>query len=842
VAWLKTRDEYLQIGYKLIMEVLHAMEGTKEYRYVLDQTFLIQSFVEKYPEQSNILRQMVDEKHLEIVGGMYVMPDVNMIGGESLIRQVLEGKRYCEKKFGIDIRVGWMIDTFGHHPQIPQIMKKCGFDYYVFARVMDKNDPSAFVWKGIDGSTIRAEWLPFHYCLLWPLPETQFEFNRFVNEKVNKMLVHSSGEHILGLNGIDFASPQTHVPALAANYNKTNPGNKLIMSTPSEYYRSTDGDKLTVIEKDLNAIYQGCYSARIRVKQYNRRLENEIIAAEKWHAINSLLGGAGETERLDTAWEKIMINQFHDIICGCHVDEVYNEVLSEYKIAESVITDSLEDSLAGITSRIKVRKDGIPVVVYNPLSWKRTDVAEVEIGISEQGVYDLHMADSKGREVPIQFIEEERYKNDGGLKKAKIIFIAEDVPPVGYKTYYVVHGPGEGGKTSLNSLGYVDELGVQQDVHEATIENEFYRLKFNSWTGLITSIYDKICSLEVIDRENPVGNIIAREIDRGDLWEYNGPCRGGATTPTKRLFPFPARWEADFSDRYGAQGKAWHGNVFAQFELSGVFGNSKRSTKVRVYNKVQRIEMETGITNNEEWVRYRVAMPVNIKDGRITYEIPFGAIERPHGEYPAQNWVDYSDGKRGVGLLNQGLPGNNVVDNVMMLSLLKCTSLREAMAGMVSGVNSDTAFEKGIQHTFRYALVPHEGDWRKARMYKSGWEFNCPLVVRKHTGDAGYLPSELSFLEIDGDNVILSCFKGNRDALILRVYESEGRNTAVRIRLFRDIETATESNLIEQSLPEGTAVLQVRKNTIGFEIKPFEIKTLKIKLKGETKYDAQKSG
>jgi alpha-mannosidase len=230
-------------------------------------------------------------------------------------------------------------------------------------------------------------------------------------------------------------------------------------------------------------------------------------------------------------------------------------------------------------------------------------------------------------------------------------------------------------------------------------------------------------------------------------------------------------------------------------------------------------------------VRYRVLFPTSIKSGQRFDEIPFGAIERPLAqEFPAQNWSDYSDGRKGVALINRGLPGNNVADGTLMLSLMRSAriSAYPFFGGYEPGVSSDLGLELGVKRTFDYALVPHEGDWRAAEIYRAGWEFNNPLAVRKVSLHAGSLPKRWGLLNVSQRDVVVSALKpGRGGSVVLRVYEAAGRpSSGVKIKLNAGISSAREVSLLE----DGGAELKVVDDTLQFDLGPYQIKTFSLKL------------
>jgi len=831
-AVFMTREETLEkVGYNNILDVLNLLKKDDNYKFVLDQVAYIKPFLEEYPEQESFFKKMVKEKRLEITSGMYVMPDANIPSGESLIRQIIKGKGYCQEKFGIDVKCGWMIDTFGHHPQIPQIMKKSGFDYYVFGRVMKAESPSEFYWQGIDGSRILCHWMPHHYAIFWPVPNNLSHFRTFVRKRYELLKSSAVTGHILALSGADLTPPEPHLSELIRRFNREEDEFELILSTPSDFFDLLKKEKnLPVISGDFNPIYQGCYSARIEVKQWNKLLENLLFTWEELMTLSWLLGANATEENLVKAWEPVLFNQFHDVTCGCHTDKVYENTMIRYKYAKTLAEEQIEENIGFLVDKIDTRGEGIPVIVFNQLGWERTDVIECEISFTEPEVFSLGLKNSSGDEIPVQITGEERY-NEGGLKKAKIIFVAENVPSLGYEVYHIIPNYKIDLKTEVNSRKEASDE-VYRDI--GILENEFYRLKIDLRNGIITSIKDKENRWEIIDEENKVGNTVTKEVDRGDFWEYNGSVQGRVTTPRVELYPFPKVEKADFSHNYNGYGCLNHGQVMAEFAIAHPFGTGKFSTRVRVYHKIPRIDVTTSLTNNEEWVRYRVAIPTSIKNGEIVHEIPFGAIKRPEGEYPAQNWIDYSDETKGVALLNQGLPGNNVVNGIMMLSLLKCTTYIEygEAGGYEKGIPADGGFEKGKKHQFNYSIVPHKNDWQEAKLYRRGWEFNNPLLVKKVKIHSGELPSKHSFLKVSKDNVVVTAFKKNGNDLMVRLYEAEGkRMEKVELKLNWKIDTCFETDLIERNKSR----IKTDGNSLGFNMEPFEIKTFRLKVLKERK-------
>jgi alpha-mannosidase len=576
---------------------------------------------------------------------------------------------------------------------------------------------------------------------------------------------------------------------------------------------------------DLNPVFQGCYSARIAVKQWNRRLETLLCNAELADAAAAMVGGESRAGRIERAWTDVLFNQFHDIICGSHVDKVYLNTIDRFKSSNVAGGQCLEESLSYLIDKIDTVGVGIPVVVFNPLSWDRDDVAECRFGYSEQNVFEVEVRDSRGNRMASDLVACERYEN-GAIKRATVLFIARGVPSIGYEVYRILPEAGEPQESSLSTN---QSDAFMAEIHRDVIENEFYKIEIDAWNGAITSLVEKSTVWEVISKQKPFGGTIVKELDNGNFWEYNGHCKGDALFPMNRDHPLPIEGDARaaFSHHYGGDGRVSRGRARMDYNVNFAFGKGYFATRIRLYAGLPRIDIHTILINEDERVRYRMALPTTLENGIVTQEIPFGAIERPMGEFPAQNWMDYSDGAKGVAVLNRGLPGNNVEDNVLMLSLLKCTALKEGY-GEVGGFSKSTkttdGYEIGVRHEFDYALAPHRGDWREAELVQRGQEFNRPLIVRKVLSKQGRLPNRLSLFALSEANVLISAIKWTAKGIVVRIYESTGQTTpAVTLRCAGKLGAARSCSLIEKE--ESPVPINSDGNSLTFDIGAFEIKT-----------------
>jgi alpha-mannosidase len=821
-AVFKTREQYLDMGLPNILTALKLLNDYPNYRFTLDQVCYVKPFLERYPEEAESFRKFVREGRLQIVGGTDSMHDANIPNGENMIRQILYGKSFFREKLGVDVTVGWALDTFGHNAQMPQIMKLAGYKSYWFQRGVPNNEvPSEWLWEGIDGTSIPAFYLPRGYGLMGHTPDKIDEFIASVKKRFDSLTPFSNGKDRVGIDSLDVENPNESVPIMVKEYEQRadKPFN-LRLAVPTDFEevvnRRTDR---WVYKGEMNPIFQGAYSSRIDLKQRLRGVERLLINAEKLGAIGTLLGKPVTEDKVMDAWEPSMFNNAHDLMAGVMTDPVYEDTLRGYDFSTRLGREMVDERFGYLSSQIDTSGEGVPLVVFNSLGWNRDDVVETTVGFKKGGIADLQVMDQSNRIIPVEILEAERFR-DGGLKNVKIIFIAKDIPALGHGVYRV------------NPLSTASSLNTASESVDGTMENEYYRLKLDLATGAMTSLELKSNNWQVLDK---AGNVVVHQYDSGDLWELYENLHGGSNINMTRKQPVPLENVDQFSTEYrGERGKVHNGPVFSEYNLAihRYCADGALSTSIRIFKGLHRIEIRTKILNTEKFVRYQVLFPTTIKNGKTVHEIPFGSIERPNGiEFPAQNWADYSDGEKGLTLLNRGLPGNLTSDSTMMLSLMRSARIASYGygGGYERGMSSDTGLMVDREIDFDYAVVPHTGDWRQGEAYRHGLEYNNPLLCRKAGTHAGKLSKVWGLLEVSKPNVVITALKQAEDgSTILRLYEASGTATpGVVIKSRAKISSANEANLIEDTGKE----LKIVANNVQFDLAPFEIKTFKLKLK-----------
>ncbi|MBM3212032.1 alpha-mannosidase, partial [Candidatus Poribacteria bacterium] len=534
-------------------------------------------------------------------------------------------------------------------------------------------------------------------------------------------------------------------------------------------------------------LHRACQTTQARTKRNNRKSELLYRNAEFLATMAMLNGGYYPQGKLYEGWKVILCSQFHDILPGSSIGEVYEDADKNYAEVIKAGNEVVSGALELLKERIDTSGQGIPIIVINTLSWSRHDIASLSVKLSSD---DFIIIDNLGQQIPYQIVGKE---NDNTI----IIFETRDIPSMGYKVYHLI----EGRKP--------DDIAGNMMVLSQSLENSFFRMEFDV-KGNICRIYDKINLREVI-AERLCGNVLQFFDDRPHAHDA---------------------WDIDFNyienmqelGRLESVRVVETGPIRATVNMIRKTEKSTIEQNICVYNNIPRIDFETKVDWWEKKTLMKVAFPVEILSPRATYEIQFGTIERPTHfntswdrgkfEVPAQRWVDLSEGDYGVSLLNDCKYGHDVYGNVLRISLLR------------SPTSPDPNADEG-KHEFTYSLYPHAGDWRSGETAQRAYELNCPLmavVCEPHTGS---LPKMVSFCHLDKNHVIIDTIKKAEDSddIIIRLYEAYGQRGNVTLNFEYTPKRISECNLME----EKDKHLDLNGNSLVFHINPYEIKTFKIK-------------
>ncbi|HEV8385362.1 MAG TPA: glycoside hydrolase family 38 C-terminal domain-containing protein, partial [Candidatus Acidoferrales bacterium] len=550
--------------------------------------------------------------------------------------------------------------------------------------------------------------------------------------------------------------------------------------------------------------HRGTYTTQAKTKQNNRRNEALMLNAEKFSALASLFNRPYPQTELNDDWRKVLFNQFHDILPGSGIAPVYVDAARDQaevrRSAGAILTAAMNE----IAAYIDTSGDGVPIVVFNPLTWPHTEIVEAEIQ-KPGGRGAAEIRDADGRRV----VGEVSWK-DISTSRFKAEFLAKDVPPLGYKLYRVFFSqdPNRPVPRDVVESG----LPVQKMIGDrGLLENEFLRVRVDFKTGCIASIFDKRANREML-APGACGNLLQAFVDKPKDWDA---WNIDANFEDQKWDLIEEQPEAQ---RYGAIGLGK-----SLWRITKHFRSSVIVQDIVIYAGVPRLDIFTTVDWNEEHILLKAAFPVAAKSDFATFEIPYGSIQRPTTrntptekamfEVPALRWADLSDANGGISLLNDSKYGYDAKDNVLRLSLLRSPKWPDKNADMG-------------HHEFTYSIYPHAGSWREAGTVRRGYELNYPLLAIVAQAHAGALPAAHSFVSLEPANVVLTAIKKaeDDDGWIIRFYESAGRETQVTLHLPPGASRAVETNLMEK---EETP-LKVNGNSVVIPTRPYEIKTVKV--------------
>lgn len=774
--------------------VLRQMEKVPGLTFAQSQLALYEAMEKVHPELFARIKARIKEGTWVAVGGMWTEPDMNMPCGESLVRQLLVGKRYARNKLGTDTTVAWVPDVFGHNANLPQILKKAGMKYYVAARCMPEGSP-IFWWEGLDGSRVLAYRFPHHYSVaIGPdLPERIVEWGKETPVR-EALVLYGAGDHGGGpreedLKGLAQLRESTEAP-------------KFIFSTPEAYFRAIEesGVSFPVYKGELNFFARGCYTTQARVKRMNRLGEQLLLTAEKF-AANALFihrKAAFQRYEMVEAWKSLLRLQFHDNLPGTSIGSVYDDNEGDFAELQEKGSRILREALEVIGARLDTRGEGIPVVVYNPLSWSRSE--PVEVTVTGRNVPDDPVVrDPSGKALPTQVLD--RTRREDGRVELRVVFFAEGVPSLGYRLFRIEEGSPPASEHAVRVEGSV-------------LENAFLKVEMDPKTGQIAWIFDKRMGREVLSA--PAGLQVIPEHTLNTAWTMRR---------TDQVFLPTLLGPVEIIEQ---------GPVRATVRVQSVWEESTFVQEISLGMGTPTVQWNMTTDWHESDTCLKVAFPLSTSADTATFKIPYGHIVRPTNgdEVPALKWIDVSGDTYGASLLNDCKYGFDVVRNegsagtVMRMSILR------------GAVDMDPRADDG-EHELRFALYPHAGGWREAHTIRRANELNVPMIPmmeRKHEGSAtGWgvppeepLPPSYSFLEIHPNHVMVTAMKPMEEQitsdLVLRFYETAGKAVTAEVVCPVPLLEAYECNLMEKQIETDEVV--VEGNRVRIPVGAYEIKTL----------------
>ncbi len=839
---------------RMLDEILDLLERDEKFKHFLldGQAIIAEDYLEIRPEKREELKKAIARGRLS-TGPWYTMPDEFLAGGEALVRNLLEGHRVGQT-LGGTMKIGYLPDPFGHVAQMPQILRGFGIETAFLTRGVAPQK-TEFWWEAPDGSRVLTHWFAASYCNARNLtydPE-EFEFGPFkgLGSLLDFLKGLSTTEAVLLMAGCDHMGPQKELPSILEKLS-AEMGCSFVISSLEDYLRLLDKtQELEVIKGELRTpffapLLPGVLSTRIYLKQMNHQAFTLLnFYAEPLSAFAKILGEPYPQGFLRQAWKLLLKNHFHDSICGTSVDEVHQEMVTRFAQVKQVAREVANDYLRRIGEKVQ-GGEGVNILVFNPTSSHRTDVADVWIEprlqppqgrAQEPGPEDLDLSrcvllSPEGKITPFQTGERVLDSRDilAGVKhveKVKISFLAEDIPPWGYKLYRLLPG------------NYTQPMEGKILLNSTTMENEFLRVEVME-NGTI----------RVMDKESgAVYENLGYFEDAGDAGdEYNfEPPESQEVFTTLHLKPEVDIVE-DFRD--WATIRIRHRFLIPQ----SLTADRKRRTRRKVFcplttyitlkRKVKRVEFRTVVENRARDHRLRVAFPAGFPCQNSIAESAFALVSRPTSlpeaispfeapvnTYPQERFLVVQGEGYGLALLNKGLPEYEVTpEGTIFLTLLRCVGwlsrddLRSRLGHAGPPYEVPEAQCPGM-HVFEYALAPFQGNWWEAFPWLEAEAFTRPLLADRVKGE-GNLPSYFSFLEVYPLQAVVSSVKGAEDGkgIVIRLWNTTDDEISGYVALWGELKEAWETNLLEEPLTP----LRIEGRKAFFLMRGHEIKTLKI--------------
>ncbi len=785
VAWLWRLKHTREKAARSFSTVLRLMEQYPDYVFLQTQPQLYDYIREDYPEIYQQIKTRVEEGRWEPEGGMWLEADCNLTSGESLVRQLLLGTRFFREQFGKECEYLWLPDVFGYSWALPQILTKSGIKTFMTTKISwsqyNQMPHDTFKWRGIDGTEILTHFITTPEDNRWfytyngkITPRTvKGIWEAYRDKDINQELIlsYGYGDGGGGVNRemLEMRRRLDKMPGLP----------EVKTGRADEYFRrlhkTIDGTDQYVHTWDGELYleyHRGTYTSQAYNKRMNRKMELLLRETEWLNTLKSLhlQNWSGyPAESLTGSWKTVLRNQFHDIIPGSSIREVYEDSKLEYEEAEQLANRAWADA-----ANTLVNPEVDTFTIFNSASFSRDEVVVVE--------YDGDGLEWKSHHGEVL---ESQPTADG-----KWLVEAKNIPSLGTSTIHCEKGTAQG-----RSIFQSGEHGI---------ETPYYRISWNE-AGQLTGIFDKRYDRQVLtaDERANVLQVFEDKPMRFDAWDID-------------LYYQQKMREID---QLSSCEVIENGPVRAVVRFAWTYGDSTVEQKMMVYANNPRIDFATDVDWHEREQLLKAAFPVDVRSTEATYDIQYGNVKRPthwntswdyaRFESVGHQWVDLSETGYGVSLLNDCKYGHDIKDNVMRLTLLK------------SSMNPDIEQDQG-EHHFTYSLLPHNGDWREAGTVQQAWALNNPLTVQSGVADSR------SLFRLDSEHVMVDAVKKaeDDDRIVVRLHEYTGARGTIEVVSDYEIVSWQETDLMERN-PSSLE----REEPFRFDIKPYEIKTFLVDLK-----------
>lgn len=814
VAWLWQLRHTREKAARTFGIATALMEQYPEYVFLHSTPQVFAALKSDYPEIYARVRERIAEGRFEVAGAMWVESDCNLIAGESLVRQLLYGQRFLREEFGVECDLLWLPDAFGYSAALPQILLKSGIATFVTTKLSwsetNRIPADTFRWRGIDGSDVLAHFIttpslnpspPLNrtdtYNGVLTPPAVLGLWRRYQEKALNDELLLAFGFGDGGAGPprqqLEQARAMRELPGLP----------ELRLGRADEYFarlraRVWDRADLPIWDGELYLEYhRGTYTSQAWLKRAHRRNEARLLATELTDAWRMALGPEGEAAdaetdatdaaALDDAWRTLLTHEFHDILPGSSIHEVYEDARVAMDTLAARLDDHIAGNLTGIAGALAAPEGSL--LVLNPSPWPR----DVLLTVPASGTLPHGWAiadstdDAAGGQLPVQELAD-----SGADGSRHVLLEIPEVPALGYRLLRA-----SGGHASGSSPSLAPSLARGAD---GVLENSCIRLALDARGEIISLVDKRIPGGRELLVAGRTGNALQIFDDRPrdfDAWDI----------------------ETDFERKPYALDSAEvalveEGPLRATLRVTHRMRASVIEQRISICRGSPRIDFATRIDWHEHHLLLKTAFPLDLRATWATYEVQYGSVERPthrntswesaRFEVPAHRWVDISESDYGVSLLNDGRYGHDVNGGTLRLTLLR------------SPTSPDPEADQGL-HEVTYSLLPHLGDWRAAGTIREAYALNRPALthwvqdrmrdrVRGAAGSAGSpgspRPAAGGLFAAEPGNVVIEAVKraADGDGLIVRLYEAHGARVAARVRAAFPLAGVVECDLLERPL------------------------------------------
>lgn len=738
VAWLWTRRQTDEKAQRSFANALALMERYPDYTFLASQPYLYAAVKRESPALYKKIKKSITEGRWEAEGCMWVEPDCNIPSGESLVRQILYGKKFFKDEFGKENKILWLPDVFGYSTALPQILKKSGVEYFVTSKISwndaNKMPNDTFMWQGIDGSEVFTHFITSQemkrgticermvtYNAMGNASYTMGTWNRYINKELSKTALldygygdgggGSTSDHVENLKRLTYGIPGCPkikfetLDSFLSNLKKSAKESGRLQKWVGELYLE---------------LHRGTYTTQAFMKLNNRRAEFELQNAELYCSMAEILFNIPyPKKKLDKLWEIVLTNQAHDILPGSCIHEVYDVCKTEYNYLFSEIEKIVDNALNALLTKIEIKEN--EKIVFNPHSFKVSGNAGDEY--------------------------------------------FEGVPAKGYKVFTA--------KKRQSAIS----------VDKFKIENKYFLVEFDKFYR-IKRCFDKRVQREIF-KKNSFGNeLIAYEDypNEFDAWEIR-PYYKEKSYPITEIIKV----------------EKYISNISAGLKIIKRYGNSLIEQTVQLYDHIDRIDFVTMCDWQDEHTLLKTYFPLDVNTDKATFDIQFGNYERSTHrntswdaakfEVCSHKYTDVSENDYGVAILTDCKYGFDVEGSTIGLTLLRCPTYPDETA------------DKG-KHEFTYSIYPHSGSCRSSDVEKNAYLLNNPLIARVSNNRGGELSKEFSLVSCETDGVFLETIKKAEDGngYILRGIEKKNMRHIAEIRFGFNVKNVFVCDLMENNL------------------------------------------